>query len=108
VRGLGDVIGLPLALALSMCLACYGLAWVVGQSHLTLPLRQYLSIAPRGPRRFLLTLMECVGCFGFWEGFALGLFLSRTLLLAVVLGFAVSASNLILDAAVSLGENHRG
>lgn len=91
----------PLALA-SLFLSLYGIAWVVGQSKISLPMREELQL--KGDiGRFFLTLFECVGCFGFWEGLIAGPFVCPNEPLRIVgFGFAVTAFNLGFDALVHL------
>lgn len=59
--------------------AAFGLAYIVGYSGISHPFRVALTPADsdRGPsalaRRFVLELMECPACLGFWTGIAWGL-----------------------------------
>lgn len=56
--------------------AAFGLAYIVGFSKISLPVRNWID--PGVPkivsfaelfRRFVLSLIECPACFGFWIGF---------------------------------------
>jgi hypothetical protein len=44
----------------------FGLAYIVGHSVISRPLREWL--AKWHTAGWLLTLIECPACFGFWEG----------------------------------------
>lgn len=47
----------------------FALAWIVGHAHVSYPFR--LALSKGGALgRVIVTLLECVGCFGFWEGLA--------------------------------------
>jgi hypothetical protein len=41
----------------------FALAWIIGHSKITLDFRTWLARS-----RFLIDLIECVGCLGFWCG----------------------------------------
>lgn len=92
----------------SYLLAAFGLAFVVGQSRISLPFR--IAIAPDGQpktvggslRGLLVDLLECPGCLGVWigvsawaYGLTLGLPLKHWELLAA-LPLLTCASNFIL------------
>jgi uncharacterized BrkB/YihY/UPF0761 family membrane protein len=58
------------------CVVAMGLAYVVGLSKISLPIRRVIAVigeALGGPFRWLvywlLSLLECPVCFGFWTGF---------------------------------------
>lgn len=63
-------------------LECFALAYIVGHSKISLPLRVFLGGIPdqKTPIKplfgyfgsFLCELLECCACFGFWEGWVLG------------------------------------
>lgn len=91
----------PISLLLTL-LALYGLAWVLAESKISLPVRNELEVKGN-VGRFVLALMECPACFGFWEGLVAGSFVFGPKISAVGFGFAVTASNLLLHAIV-----HRG
>lgn len=64
-----------MTLFLLWTLAHFGLAYVVGHSVITLPFRTSLWAPNRevltlrdAQRVFLVTLLECPACFGFWAG----------------------------------------
>lgn len=88
---------------LQILLICYGVAWVISSSHLTLGFREWLET---NDWFVLLTLLECVGCLGFWEGCAAAVFMPEPIYQAPLLGFAVAASNLLLNSLVTSGENN--
>lgn len=125
---------IPLACTL---LACFGLAYAVGHSRITLRVRGWIA-PPRGwdgldsevpvvhyeaatkleierllrkhypanwARQFIVDLLECPFCFGFWEGVVLGLAWPGALpiawgvpyvLVPIVTGLLVGAVNLYL------------
>lgn len=47
----------------------FAIAWIVGHAHITFKLRKAL-IQSGAIGEFLVTLLECAGCVGFWIGFA--------------------------------------
>jgi hypothetical protein len=58
--------------------AAFGLAYIVGHSRISLPFRIALDPekleTPRDAlRAWLLMLIECPACFGFWEGLFAGM-----------------------------------
>jgi hypothetical protein len=98
-------------------LGAFGLAYIVGHSTISLPIRILLggtkgsaevhegmgfvtppkpgSFGPAG--EFLCELLECPACFGFWTGLVSGLTLfSLSLGASFGLGLVVSGSNFIL------------
>lgn len=88
-------------------LAAFGAAVIIGHSKISLPFRVFLAppsdvLRPFPGSRFLCELLECVLCFGVWEGIFLVLagvlhFSDATLLQSLVLGsLTVAASNLLL------------
>lgn len=118
-------------------LAAFGFAFIVGYAKISLPLRAALAMAeresrgPRGerivwelplvePRRWLLDLLQCPACLGFWIGgafaladpglfgavVALGLDRLPMIVLVPIFGLATSASNFILGALTGLIEVH--
>lgn len=54
--------------------AAFGLAYIVGHSGISLPFRmlldpgEELATPGQAARSFVLMLMECPACFGFWTG----------------------------------------
>ena len=95
-----------------LLLAAFGLAYIVGHSTISLPIRLLLGgggqLNPEakplipfvGP--LLISLVECPACFGFWEGFIFSLINGSAFLPAVVVGCAVSGSNFILGRLTHL------
>lgn len=56
-------------------LAAFGLAYIVGHSVISMPLRAFIAGPPDKPRRFfatLIELVECPACFGTWIGIITG------------------------------------
>ncbi len=51
----------------------FGLWFIVGASKISLPVRVALNNLGLVGRVFVM-LLECSGCFGFWEGLAYGYF----------------------------------
>lgn len=78
----------------------FGIAWGVGHSGLSYPVRLRISKTPIG--KFMIELLECVGCIGWHTGVvacALGLvpgFPAHAVGPAIVCGFFTAASNLLL------------
>ena len=58
---------------LLFCLMSFGAWYCLGRSVISLPLRKALADLEIGPITFLLNLIECPACFGFWWGFFLAL-----------------------------------
>jgi len=57
--------------------ACFGVSFAIGHSQISLPFRKLLNptkvIGPIGViRAFLVALVECPPCLGFWCGLAYG------------------------------------
>ena len=85
-----------------MLLVAFGFCWTIGASKLTLPARLWLEHADaRGfsPAGWLLSLVECRGCLGWWAGLAYGIRVNAAH--PVLAGFTVLTSNLLLEAIVS-------
>lgn len=61
-------------------LACFGLAYVIGYSKISLPFR--LVLEPENDRQvfraWVTMLIECPACLGFWFGLAYGAFTMNT------------------------------
>lgn len=98
---------------LMLLLAAFGLAYIVGHSKVSLPFR--IALTPPDHRRGLafwcmrtfVDLIECVACFGFWEGFVstwLGWWVpfGGGWLGAVTAGCLVAGTNLILGSLTKL------
>lgn len=95
-------------------LAAFGFAFVVGHSKISLPLREALANNARGFRLWLVALLECPGCLGWWTGAAVGWFWAGAVMsvaapislaqigCSVLLAFATAASNLLLAKYVGM------
>jgi len=102
-------------------LAAFGLAYIVGHSKISLSFRLLLGGRPADdptqyspPARpeilplipvagpWLVDLLECPACFGFWEGFIGSFVLGQAFEAAVLAGCAVAGSNFILGRATRL------
>lgn len=59
--------------------AAFGLAYIVGHSAISLPFRvlmdpgENLKSPAEAARAWILMLIECPACFGFWEGLFFGM-----------------------------------
>lgn len=101
--------------------AAFGLAYVMGHSAISLPFRMALDPGPElktpahAARAFLLTLIECPACFGFWTGLFAGMLYAAMdgaqypregalarLLFAVGLALYTTGSNFILARFTNL------
>lgn len=89
-------------------LAQAGLAFVVGFSGITFPFRVWLMGKGR-LGAFLVELLQCAGCFGFWSGAGAALVMGAPVALLrwrpaewVVWGFIVAASNLLFVSIAGL------
>lgn len=87
--------------------ASFGLAWIVGHSRATRPIR--LALYDVGGFWFSLfvELLECPGCFGFWTGLAVGFYAlieSRNgpFLIPLVVACYTSGANYLLGRATGL------
>lgn len=80
-----------------LLLAASGLAWIVGGSAISFPIRTWMARVPA--LQPLVWLIECCGCFGFWTGLAWGLAHPGQPIPAIACGLAVSMSNLLLHRA---------
>lgn len=93
--------------------AAFGLAYIVGFSTLSRPVRELLAIYALGTdggrtypaALFVLNLIECPMCFGWWTGLAAGVAVGLAApwwwngpvwLPALLLPFATAGSNLML------------
>lgn len=91
--------------------ACFGLAFVIGQSKISLPLR--LLLEPQDDRQvfrvWVTLLLECPACLGFWFGLIYGLATGFTFgfplmgpMGAVGLALYTCGANLLLSALSGL------
>lgn len=95
-----------------LLLASFGAAYITGHSTISLPFRVLLGGAKNdvyerkaaipvvGP--FLVALLECPACFGFWQGLVLGWQLGVPAGAVLVWGCAISGSNFILARLTGL------
>lgn len=93
-------------------LVCFGIAWGLGQSGLSYPIR--LRINPRSrhsrfysARTLVIALLECPGCIGFhtgWVFYVLGV-TPRELPTWWIAAFAVTSSNLLLYKLTGLADS---
>lgn len=95
-------------------LAAFGLAYIIGHSKISLPFRQALDPGPKIEsqgdvfRSWLLILLECPACLGFWIGLAAALYQFPLPLalsdweFAVLLPLVTCSSNFILGRVTGL------
>ncbi len=91
-------------------LAAFGLAYVIGHSIATKAIREGLFTlgAPLPPLRWLVWLVECPACFGFWIGWFTGLWfawespLGRQLLAAFAIACYTAGTNFVLGKLTGL------
>lgn len=87
-------------------LAAFGLAWIVGHSKISLLPREWVATKSR----FLVSLLECVGCFGVWQGLAAHMLDLQFVRLfndwrdAIMLALFTCAGNLVLGRFVGVVE----
>ena len=72
-------------------LGIFGIAWVIADSKISLPLRKI--VAARSI--WAVTLLECPACLSFWFGLAAG-FGMRLGAEAILFAFACTATSLVL------------
>lgn len=93
-----------------LTIAAFGLAYVIGHSKITLPLRAWIdpgmpiSSLWRAFRMFVVTLLECPACLGFWIGVFFALYSGFDLRTILVVGFYVAATNFIIGRMTGLIE----
>jgi hypothetical protein len=81
-------------------LAAFGLAYVVGHSVITRSLREWIAGDESSRMRFyVITLLECPACLGFWMGLAYALAFEYHPLLAALY---VCGTNFIIGRATGL------
>jgi hypothetical protein len=97
-------------------LVAFGLAWVLGHSKISLLWREFLQSPAKTPATVwplfalaMLTLLECVGCLGFWIGVGAYYFGGMKWLVpidlpfgAVCLGLFTAGTNLVFGRIVGL------
>ena len=107
-------------------MACFGLMYVIGHSVISLSIRERIArlsaSSPGGTvgmpsnlprwRFWLITLIECPACLGFWIGLAAGLFGYVPILvllspiphpiLAIVWGLYIAGTNYVLAKLTAL------
>lgn len=86
-------------------MAAFGLAYIVGHAKISLGART--AVAKRGALGlWLVQLLECPACFGFWTGVVAGAVLWRAGLLAAgeasLLPPAITATNFMLGTLTGL------
>src|SRR3990172_5118683 len=82
----------------------WGLAWVIADSKLSLPLRLAV-VARSGEDGFWIKLLECPACLSFWLGIAAGGFMHMGFLGAIAFGIFACGISFIL-AALTIRVNH--
>jgi len=88
--------------------AAFGLALIAGFARISLPIRIWLFHHWGIFGKYLVELMECPICFGFWEGFFVGALaypdVIRRWLFMVLLGCFTAATNFTLARLGRLDE----
>jgi hypothetical protein len=83
----------------------WGAAWVIADSKLSLPLRDWAADT-FGEDGRIVQLLECPACLSFWLGLGVGLFgLDMSLLFSIMFGLFACGISIIL-AALTIGVNH--
>lgn len=98
--------------------AAFGLAFILGFSKISLPVRMWIDPGSKVTtflrliRLFILTLIECPACLGFWTGFLYGLWVfgvfeppifdGASTSFAVMLGLYTCGTNFILGRVTGL------
>lgn len=90
------------------CLAAFGLAYIVGHAKISLFFRVLIGGTPSGGKPlipvvgpFLVDLVECPACFGFWEGLAYG-WITTNFVGGLWFGCLTSGSNFLLGRFTKL------
>jgi hypothetical protein len=78
---------------LYVCMSVFGLAWIIADSKISLPIRKKIA-AQVGEASLILTLLECPPCLSFWLGGIVGVVMGLGLG-AVGLAFVCVAFSLI-------------
>lgn len=84
-----------------LLLAAYGLSWILGRSKITLGVRQWLDRADSeglSPAGWMLALLECPACTGWWLGIAYGIRIGAN---PGLIALTVLTTNLILETITS-------
>lgn len=84
---------------LGLTLAAFGLAYIMGQSKITQAPREMVSRSKLKVVHFMLDLIECPACFGFWIGLG-GALLNGWGWRSIVAACYICASNLLLWSIV--------
>lgn len=104
---------MPLASLIVYMLASLGLAYIVGHSKVTFRFRSWWSrwyhdwypMAPADGDPWLLQMLECPACFGFWTGLAasvIGLVPFETRWSALAWALFTAGSNFLLGRITGL------
>ena len=73
-------------------LVIFGLAWVIADSKISYPLREWVGARSS----FLLDLLECPACLSFWLGAASALLSGWGFVRSITFGFAATGCSLVL------------
>jgi hypothetical protein len=82
----------------------WGAAWVIADTKLSLPLRDWAADT-FGEDGRILQLFECPACLSFWLGLAAGGFMHMGFFGAIAFGIFACGISIIL-AALTIGINH--
>lgn len=88
--------------------AAFGFAYIAGHSKISLPFREWID--PGGEinsygkalRAFLLALIECPPCLGFWTGVAAYFLVPKGTIGVVTLALFTASTNFIIGRATNL------
>jgi ribose/xylose/arabinose/galactoside ABC-type transport system permease subunit len=86
--------------------ASFGLAYIVGHSRISRPVRLALHDSGGPALRLLVEILECPACFGFWTGLIAGTVLTITrhepLIVSIGVGCYTTGSNFLIGRATGL------
>jgi hypothetical protein len=101
--------GLSLPQSLLLLLgSTWGIAWVIADSKLSLPVRRQLAEI-RGENSLLVQLLECPACMSFWLGTASARFVANLPLFpAILFGFVACGLSFVLAALTGVGQASPG
>lgn len=85
---------LPLSQLIPICLAAFGVAWIMADSKISLPARHWV-VSKLGSESLLIQFLECPPCLSFWLGLAWGIFVFHSFLTALFLAPVCTAFSII-------------
>ena len=76
------------------CLVVFGMAWIIADSKISIPVRKWIA-GRVGEKSLFLTLIECPPCLSFWLGFFAGTFIFSTWAAALTLPWICAGFSIV-------------